>query len=154
MGVEERLDSDGVTDALPAPCLLCGSRVGVRYPSGWICAICEWRVGEVPDGGLAPPRIDIVYYLRLDDRLKIGTTANPRQRFAQIGHDEVVAFERGDRVLEQRRHREFAELRLGSSEWFGFGEALRAHVTVLGAGAVDPWNLWARWVSEAVALRG
>jgi hypothetical protein len=126
----------------------------VRYPSGWICAICEWRVGEVPDGEFAPPRIDIVYYLRLDDRLKIGTTANPRRRFAALGHDEVVAFERGDRVLEQRRHREFAELRLGSSEWFAFADPLRTHVTVLGAGAIDPWTLWARWVSEAIALRG
>ena len=146
--------ADGVTDLLPSPCRLCGSRLGVRYPSGWICAICEWRVGEVPDGELAPPRIDIVYYLRLDDRLKIGTTANPRQRFAALGHDEVVAFERGDRMLEQRRHREFAEWRLGTSEWFAFSEPLRRHVENLGAGAIDPWNLWARWVSEAVAARG
>lgn len=53
-------DADGATDPLPSPCRLCGSRVGVRYPSAWICAICEWRVGEVPDGGLAPPRLDIV----------------------------------------------------------------------------------------------
>src|SRR5690348_6877010 len=66
----------GVTDLLPAPCLACGSRVGVRYPSGWICAICEWRVGEAPDYDLVPPRIDVVYYLRHDDRVKIGTTAN------------------------------------------------------------------------------
>ena len=152
--MEDGTDTDGVTDLLPAPCRLCGSRVGVRYPSGWICAICEWRVGELPDGELAPPRIDVVYYLRLGDRLKIGTTANPRRRFGQLRHDEVVAFERGDRVIEQRRHREFAELRLGSSEWFGFDEPLRAHVAVLGAGALDPWNLWARWVSETLALRG
>ena len=40
----------GVTDVLPSPCLACGSRLGVRYPSGWLCAICEWRVGELPDG--------------------------------------------------------------------------------------------------------
>ncbi|MGH3705674.1 MAG: hypothetical protein ACRDT9_13655, partial [Agromyces sp.] len=29
----------GVTDLLPEPCLVCGSRVGVVYPSGRICAI-------------------------------------------------------------------------------------------------------------------
>ncbi len=147
-------DIFGVTDLLPAPCRLCGSRLGVRYPSGWICAICEWRVGEVPDGELAPPRIDIVYYLRLDNRLKIGTTANPRRRFSQLPHDEVVALERGDRRLEQCRHLEFAELRLGTSEWFDFAGALRVHVLALGAGASDPWDLWARWMSEAIAARG
>ena len=38
----------GTTDLLPSPCLACGSRIGVRYPSGWVCAECEWRVGEVP----------------------------------------------------------------------------------------------------------
>jgi len=26
----------GVTDALPSPCAFCGSRLGVRYPSGWL----------------------------------------------------------------------------------------------------------------------
>jgi hypothetical protein len=147
-------DAHGVTDLLPAPCRLCGSRLGVRYPTGWICAICEWRVGELPDGELAPPRIDVVYYLRLGERVKIGTTANPRQRFTQIVHDEVLAFERGDRRLEQRRHHEFAEQRLGTSEWFAFDERVRAHVRILGAGAIDPWDVWARWVSEAVGLRG
>jgi hypothetical protein len=145
------VDPASATEPLPDdPCHLCGSLLGVRDPSGWSCAICGWRVGDVPDGDLAPPRIDIVYYLRLDERLKIGTTANPRQRFAALGHDEVVAFERGDRALEQRRHREFAEWRLGSSEWFAFSEPLRAHVAVLGAGVLDPWSLWARWVSEAI----
>ena len=87
---------DGVTDVLPDACRLCGSRVGVRYPSGWICAVCEWSVGQTVDGELPPARVDVVYYLRNGDRVKIGTTANPRQRFAAIWHEEVLAFERGD----------------------------------------------------------
>ena len=40
----------GVTDALPSPCRLCGSRLGVRYPSAWLCAVCDWRHGELVDG--------------------------------------------------------------------------------------------------------
>lgn len=84
----------GVTDVLPSPCLACGSRLGVRYPSGWLCAVCEWRVGALPEGDAAP-RIDVVYYLRYRDRIKIGTSANPRLRFAALPHDEVLAFERG-----------------------------------------------------------
>src|SRR5688500_8887002 len=52
----------GVADLLPAPCRLCGSRIGVRYPSGWVCGVCEWRVGDVVDDELPPPRVDVVYY--------------------------------------------------------------------------------------------
>ncbi len=143
----------GVTDLLPSPCLVCGSRLGVRYPSGWLCAICEWRFGEVPDD-VGPVRVDVVYYLRRGDRIKIGTTANPRQRFAAIPHDEVLAFERGDRTREQARHREFAAARLGTSEWFAASPEVLDHAAALGAGAVDPWHSYARWVSEALALRG
>ena len=81
----------GVTDVLPSPCRLCGSRLGVRWPSGWLCVVCEWRHGEIPDDELAPPRVDVVYYLRFDDRVKIGTTANLPQRLAAIRHDEFLA---------------------------------------------------------------
>jgi hypothetical protein len=142
----------GVSGPLPSPCRLCGSRLGVRYPSGSVCAVCEWPYGEHPDGGLAPPRLDIVYYLRFGERVKIGTTTNPRQRFAAIRHEEVLAFERGDRRQEQRRHEEFAVERAGTSEWFALSPALRAHIDVLGAG-VDPWDRWRRWAAEAVAVR-
>ena len=142
----------GVSDGLPMPCRLCGSRLGVRHTEGWTCAVCEWPYGEHPDGELPPPRVDVVYYLRFADRVKIGTTANPRQRFAAIRHEEVLAFERGDRRLEQRRHREFAEERAGSSEWFERSERLSAHIDVL-AGGVEPWDRWRRWVAEATATR-
>jgi hypothetical protein len=145
--------TEGVTDLLPSPCLLCGSRVGVHYPTGWICAICEWRAGESPDGELPPPRVDVVYYLRNGDRMKIGTTGNPRQRFAAIWHEEVVAFERGTRVLEQQRHQQFAADRFTGSEWFRLTKPLQRHVESLRQGVEDPWSLYARWTSEAIALR-
>lgn len=142
----------GVTGALAEPCRLCGSRLGVRYQDGWACLVCDWPVGEQPDGELPRPRVDIVYYLRFGDRVKIGTTANPRQRFSAIRHEEVLAFERGDRRLEQRRHLEFAEERQGSSEWFVRSERLDAHIDAL-TGGVDPWDRWRRWVAEATAVR-
>jgi hypothetical protein len=142
----------GMADLLPSPCRRCGSRVGVRYPSGWACAVCEWPHGEHPDGELPPPRVDVVYYLRFADRVKIGTTTNPRQRFTALRHDEVLAFERGDRRLEQRRHAEFASDRHGKSEWFQLSARLGAHIDILAAG-VDPWDRWRRWVAEATATR-
>lgn len=143
----------GVTDLLPSPCRACGSRLGVQYPSGWLCAVCEWRYGEIPDDDLAVVRVDVVYYLRAGDRIKIGTTGNPRGRFQALRFEELLAFERGDRVVESRRHAQFASQRYDGSEWFAVSEALLDHVASVAAGA-DPWDRYARWVSEAVALRG
>jgi len=146
--------ASGTVDLLEAPCRACGSRLGVRYPSGWLCAVCEWRVGEIPDSDAPPPRVDVVYYLRHAARIKIGTTANPRQRFGAIWHEELMAFERGDRGLEQRRHAQFAADRFAGSEWFHLSPALSAHVAAVASGVTDPWDLYARWTSEAIALRG
>lgn len=144
----------GVTDLLPSPCLACGSRVGIHYPSGWICATCEWRVGEVPDGELELARVDVVYYLRFGDRIKIGTSSNPRSRLAQLRYDELLAFEPGNRAVEQRRHAQFAEYRYPGSEWFRSHRELDAHIRVLAAGVDDPWDLHRRWLSERLASRG
>jgi hypothetical protein len=143
---------DGLTDLLPTPCPACGSRLGVRWPSGWLCAVCEWRLGDVPDADVAPPRVDVVYYIRFDDRIKIGTTANPRQRLGRIWHHELLAFERGDRSVEGRRHEQFGAWRFGRTEWFASSAELDAHTSALAAGVDDPWQRYARWRSEALAL--
>lgn len=134
--------------SLPGPCLLCGGVRGDRRSGRWHCAICDWPYGDVPDDDLPRPRVDVVYYLRFDRRVKIGTSARPRQRLARIRHDELLAFERGDRSLEQQRHREFAEWREGG-EWFTFCAPLEAHTRGLRRTG-DPWHQYARWVSETL----
>lgn len=144
----------GVTDVLPSPCQACGSRLGVRYPSGWLCAICEWRVGDIPDEDIAERRVDVVYYLRFGDRIKIGTSGNPRMRLASQRYEHLLAFERGTRAVEQRRHAQFAEIRILRTEWFEISDALLRHIDVLRAGGDDPWQQYARWVSERLALKG
>lgn len=144
----------GLTDLLPSPCLACGSRLGVKYPSGWLCATCEWRVGSVPDHGLPEPRVDVVYYLRLGAQIKIGTSANPRRRISSVPHDEVLAFEQGDRLLEQSRHQRFASHRIPRTEWFHRNDELSAHIALISRGVADPWSRYDRWRSEALALRG
>lgn len=138
--------------SLESPCRLCGGAAGVRDAAGWSCATCGWRVGAYVDPDLPPPRIDVVYYLRLDDRVKIGTTFTPRQRFAALPHDEVLAFERGGRALERQRHAEFAEDRLGTSEWFALSGRIRAHVATL-AGGRQAWDVLARWLSDELSAR-
>ncbi|HWK76191.1 MULTISPECIES: GIY-YIG nuclease family protein [unclassified Microbacterium] len=135
-------------ESLPGPCSLCGGLRGVRTHGGWTCASCEWRYGDVPDADLPLPRIDVVYYLRFDRRVKIGTSRRPKQRLASIRHDELLAFERGDRNLEQQRHRDFAAIREGG-EWFTFSTELEAHTTELRR-AGEPWLLYARWLSGAL----
>jgi hypothetical protein len=144
----------GVTDVLPSPCVACGSRLGVRYPSGWLCAICEWRVGEAPDEPGTEIRVDVVYYIRFKDRVKIGTSANPRRRLASLPHEEVLAFELGGRTLEQRRHAQFAADRIPGTEWFELHADLAAHVAELRNGVDDPWDRYAYWRSRQIALRG
>ena len=67
----------GAEDALPTPCPTCGARVGIRYPSGWVCSVCEWVYGTSPDDDLPLPRVDVVYYIRFDDRMKIGHVEQP-----------------------------------------------------------------------------
>ena len=136
------------TDALPGPCLLCGGTTGIRVDRAWLCAVCGWRYGDVPDDDLPLPQVDVVYYLRFDRRVKIGTSRRPRQRLNAIRHDELLAFERGDRTVEHRRHAEFAEVREGG-EWFTLTPAVEAHVAGLRS-AGDPWHLYARWLSEAL----
>lgn len=143
----------GVEDTLPSPCVACGARLGIRYPSGWLCAVCEWVYGTCPDEDLPRPRVDVVYYIRFKDRMKIGTTSNLRQRMSRLWHEELLAIEPGGRARERARHSQFGAQRLESSEWFSLSPELLAHVDTLRRGADDPWTLYARWVSEAVAAR-
>ncbi|WP_246087510.1 GIY-YIG nuclease family protein [Paramicrobacterium agarici] len=142
---------NSVQGAMPGPCLLCGSTVGVRRSNGWHCGICSWRVGDVPDPELPLPRVDVVYYIRYADRVKIGTSHKPRQRLRALWHNELLAFERGGRDVERRRHVQFAHLREGG-EWFRADTVLLEHAAALSA-AGDPWHAYARWVSEALSAR-
>ena len=137
-----------VSDA--ALCVLCG--IGEPAPGAGgrarECPVCGWIVGESPDPDLPRPRVDVVYYLRWGDRVKIGTTGAPRRRLAEVWHHELLAFERGDRELERARHRQFAHLREGG-EWFRADGELLDHAAGLSAGAA-PWHRYARWVAEAL----
>ena len=144
-------DAAGVVDLLPSPCLACGNRVGVRYPSGWICARCEWRVGDIIE---ETALVDVVYYIRQRERIKIGTSANPRGRLAALHYDEVLAFERGDRRVEHLRHEQFAAHRFPRTEWFAINDELLEHIAAIAAGVDDPWQRHALWVSQELARRG
>ncbi len=138
---------------LPGPCLACGAVVGRQDSTGWRCSTCGWLFGDVPDADLPPVRVHVVYYLGFGDRIKIGTSGSPRSRLARLRFDELLAFERGGREIEQKRHVQFAEQRFPGSEWFRSSRALTDHIRALAVGIDDPWDLYRRWMSEQLALR-
>ncbi|WP_336633319.1 MULTISPECIES: GIY-YIG nuclease family protein [unclassified Microbacterium] len=135
----------------PSVCTFCG--LGEVVPDaaeghGLVCAVCGWRVGDAPDADLPRPRVDVVYYLRWHDRIKIGTSAQPRRRLAAILHEDLLAFELGDRTLERTRHAQFARLREGG-EWFRAADELLLHAAALAADT-PPWHAYARWMADAL----
>ncbi len=136
-------------EALPDRCGLCGAVEGTRRAGSLVCAACGWRYGDAPDYDLPMARVHVVYYVRAGDRLKIGTSSNPRQRLNALWFDELLAFEQGDRTVEQARHREFAALR-GTGEWFAFRDELVVHVERLSA-VGPPWARYAQWMSAALS---
>ncbi|MER6534703.1 GIY-YIG nuclease family protein [Streptomyces sp900105755] len=88
-----------------------------------------------------PDRRAIVYYIRRGDLIKIGTTVDPANRLGSLMPDEILAFEPGDRRIEQQRHRQFEASRVApKSEYFRQDPVLLAHVAKLlqEHGAPDP----------------
>lgn len=84
----------------------------------------------------------IVYYGRRGTVVKIGTTTQPRIRFRDLLPDEIMAFEYGGKELEAQRHREFADWRLGGSEYFEISEALAEHTRLVREAYGDPDPAW------------
>lgn len=76
----------------------------------------------------------VVYYMRVGNRAKIGFTTNLTARLAAIVPEEVMATELGGRLLEETRHRQFADLWV-AREWFRLEEPLISHIAGLGRAA-------------------
>lgn len=62
-------------------------------------------------------RLGFVYFVRFSDRIKIGWSGNPRGRFKNIPHDEVLAIVPGTMEDERQMHAMFARFRV-TGEWF------------------------------------
>lgn len=136
----ERTDSESSLENEPRQCVY-------TYCDEWPLddlPVCFWHAAAVsmcfekykqlhPATPAPPPlRADpFVYYLMLGPRtVKIGYTRNLQTRMDLL-HTEVqyvVALERGDRKLEQERHRQFAAERRGRRENFHLSDRLKAHI--------------------------
>jgi uncharacterized DUF497 family protein len=54
----------------------------------------------------------VVYYIRIGDYIKIGTTADLAQRMSVLQPDEILATEPGYLEIEKKRHEQFRHLRI------------------------------------------
>lgn len=91
----------------------------------------ECRPAQIIQGPGRPTFHDpIVYYMRMDRLVKIGTSTSIRSRTETLMTQGVMAVEWGDRDLERRRHKQFVDLH-SHGEWFHLGEALVDHVAEL-----------------------
>lgn len=77
-----------------------------------------------------PYEDSVVYYIENAGLVKIGTSYQVEQRAYAIG-GKVLATEPGSYGLERERHHQFADSRVGRTEWFQPTPALRQHIAAL-----------------------
>lgn len=73
---------------------------------------------------------ECVYYARIGNRVKIGTSTNVAKRMEEINPEELLVTEPGGAGLEHMRHLEFAHLRT-HGEWFRHQGLLVVHINWL-----------------------
>jgi len=67
---------------------------------------------EAADQDAIREAMAVVYYIRMRDTIKIGTTMNMGTRMPSLVPDEILATEPGSEPLERLRHKQFAHLRI------------------------------------------
>lgn len=83
-----------------------------------------------------------VYYMRINGHIKIGYTANLRQRSRNYPPGtELLAVEPGTRDLEKRRHGQFSRSLAQGREWFAESPDLEQHIKALAVEYVTPTAL-------------
>lgn len=107
-----------------------------------LIAAYEYVKECIKDATTAAPRragrtLGSVYYVRLSDRVKIGTSVDPvaRIRAMALPRASLIAVEPGGIAMEQVRHQQFDHLRITGSEWFHAAPDLLDHIAVLASTA-------------------
>lgn len=80
----------------------------------------------IPSGKHAP----LVYFIRNGNRMKIGTTVELKRRIRTLAlrPENVTLLVDGDQRRERAFHKQFAEHRIGNTEWFAYEGTLADHV--------------------------
>lgn len=72
----------------------------------------------------------VVYYIRIGNLIKIGTTSDMRQRMLKLKPEEILAAEPGSYELERKRHQQFARHR-SHGEYFLPARELTDHIQAI-----------------------
>lgn len=72
----------------------------------------------------------LVYFIRNGNRLKIGTSTDLKRRVRTLAlrAENVVLLLDGGQSLERDLHKQFADLRVGNTEWFAYDGALITYI--------------------------
>lgn len=72
----------------------------------------------------------LVYFIRNGNRMKIGTTTELKRRIRTLAlrPENVALLFEGDQRRERAYHKQFAEQRIGNTEWFAYEGALADYV--------------------------
>lgn len=72
----------------------------------------------------------LVYFIRNGNRMKIGTTTDLKRRIRTLAlrEENVTLLVTGDQRVERGFHKQFAEHRIGRTEWFAYEGALTDYV--------------------------
>lgn len=126
---------------IPGPCPACGTAgLLVVLANGIVtckASSCGYEQSQGEFGaqrktlmGLAAGDREVVYYMRLGNRAKIGTSRNLQSRLRCFNPEDCMAYELGGRSLERRRHQQFHHLRV-VGEWFDLNSELTRHINAL-----------------------
>lgn len=83
----------------------------------------------------------VVYYLKLGNRVKIGTSTNLKARLKAVPYEILIAVEPGGNALERRRHAQFANLRR-NGEWFEATQELLEFAVTVRQEHGEPVGVW------------
>lgn len=72
----------------------------------------------------------LVYFIRNGNRLKIGTSTDLKRRIRTLAlrAENVVLLLDGGKPLERDLHKQFADLRIGNTEWFAYEAPLTDYI--------------------------
>jgi hypothetical protein len=100
-----------------AHCLTVHRRVAKRLApeeiQKWLASRGQFKMPAMP----SPSARGYVYFIRLGNRVKIGYSRNPVERFKDLPVEEVLAIIPGSEVDERTNLLRFAHLRI-TGEWF------------------------------------
>lgn len=97
----------------------------------------------------APESNGIVYYMRINDQIKIGYTANLTQRSRTYPPGtELLAVEPAGAYTERDRHQQFQKYRVRGREWFDPSDELMAHIADLARQYDVPTHLMHKFTTR------